>query len=113
MSFVFTFGYDHKSPDSGETLGRNYIEIDGDVESTRQVMLFLFNRDWAFQYPSKERAGVEKYRLTPVAWPHEVRHLNYTECGCPRYRIHYTAEGGNSRDLVTHAYDCVEPVRGD
>lgn len=64
--WIFTFGFGHVHPVTGESLANCYVVITGDVNTSREAMARLFGLKWANQYPSKEAAGVEKYRLRQV-----------------------------------------------
>jgi hypothetical protein len=67
---VFTFGYDHRHPDTDARLGYAYVRIPGDAELARARMLALFGREWAFDYDSERFAPlIERYRLVEVAPP--------------------------------------------
>jgi len=57
--WIFTFGFSHKYPNS-------YIIIYGTEKSSRDKMMQMFGREWAFQYETKEQAGVEKFNLNEV-----------------------------------------------
>jgi hypothetical protein len=61
--WIFTFGYDHVDPISGEPLRNCFVAITGTAESTRAVMLERFGQKWSNQYPTREAAGVKRYNL--------------------------------------------------
>lgn len=82
MTFIFTFGADHRHPRTGVSLGRCYIEVPGDIEQSRRIMHALFGRDWAFQYADKERAGVFKHDLRLLANPRLEALSQSPSCGC-------------------------------
>jgi hypothetical protein len=65
----FTFGFGHTHPTTGESLAKCYVVLEGDLNSTREVMAQHFGNKWATQYPSAERAGVEKYGLRRIELP--------------------------------------------
>lgn len=52
----FTFGL-------SSALSQYYVKLEGDYGDTRQEMFELFGRNWAFQYSSLDKFGVEKHRL--------------------------------------------------
>lgn len=56
QNWVFTFLY-------GSALKMYYAELYGTFDETRDEMFRLFGDKWAFQYPSKEEAGVDKFEL--------------------------------------------------
>ncbi len=66
--WVFTFGYDHVHPETGQSLANHYIVLLGDVNETRRYMNDFFDRKWAMQYPNEEAAGVEEYGLKPLGY---------------------------------------------
>ncbi len=59
QDWIFTFGYD--SP-----FGQCYIVIYGTYESAREKMFEKFSKKWAYQYESKEAAGVDSFGLTEI-----------------------------------------------
>lgn len=65
-NWIFTFGFGHTHPVTGESLSKRYVVIEGDVNQSRETMQQHFGLKWAQQYPTKEAAGVEKYGLTEV-----------------------------------------------
>jgi hypothetical protein len=71
QEWFFTFGFDHVHPVTGESLANCYTTIMGDIDQTRALMAERFGNKWAFQYPSREAAGVEKYGLKYVEYPDE------------------------------------------
>ena len=52
--FTFTQGRELKNP---------YIIFHGPFSSTRDRMVAIFGSSWAFQYSSRESAGVDRYNL--------------------------------------------------
>lgn len=65
-SWVFTFGFGHRHPATGERLANRYVKIDGDINETRDIMYRHFGNKWATQYPSEDAAGVEKYGMERI-----------------------------------------------
>lgn len=62
--FIFTFGLDHIHPLTGESLMGRFIAIRApDHETARAMMVGRFGTRWAFQYPSREAAKIEKYKM--------------------------------------------------
>jgi hypothetical protein len=57
--WYFTFGFGHAHPNG-------YSVIHGTIDSSREEMGRRWGQKWAFQYPSAESAGVEKYGLHEV-----------------------------------------------
>ena len=70
---IFTFGFGHKHPETGQSLGRMYVIIKGATgEHCRAEMMNRFGRKWAFEYRTPEDAGVERYdlkELPSAEWP--------------------------------------------
>ena len=61
---VFTFGFDHKHPATGQSLSGMYVEITApDHEAARAEMFAQFGRHWSMHYPSREAAGVDRFGL--------------------------------------------------
>lgn len=56
QAWVFTFSV------NSERL-YNFVELFGKYDETRKEMYKLFGDKWAFQYPSRLAAGVERYGL--------------------------------------------------
>jgi hypothetical protein len=68
--WTFTFGSDHTHPDTGQSLGHCYVQIEAaSREAAREEMARLFGAKWAFQYDSPEKAGATKYNLREVRLP--------------------------------------------
>lgn len=65
-TWIFTFGFGHAHPETGESLANCFVEIEGDIDSTREVMEAHFGNKWAFQYPTRQQAGVEKFKLKEI-----------------------------------------------
>jgi hypothetical protein len=56
QDWIFTFGCNHPH-------AQNYHVIHGTFEEARQKMVERFGTKWAFQYSSKEKAGVKEFKL--------------------------------------------------
>lgn len=64
-TWYFTFGFDHKDPVTGESRSDRYIEITAHTaEAAREAMFEHFGVRWAFQYPDKQSAGIDRWGLT-------------------------------------------------
>lgn len=50
--WVFTFGYGHTHPETGEPLDDKAIRFEGDYRHAREQMFSRFGIKWAFQYAS-------------------------------------------------------------
>ena len=60
VEFIFTFGIDHP-------LGRCYTVVRAATrDEARQRMFDVFGLRWAFQYDSREAAGVERWGLREI-----------------------------------------------
>lgn len=57
--YIFTFGFDHRYPGG-------YVKIEGNYGEARAEMVERYGVKWAFQYPSEEKAGVERFNLYEV-----------------------------------------------
>jgi hypothetical protein len=67
QSYIFTFGFAHVHPITGESLANCYVRVPGNIEESRDRMFAsIFGRTWGFQYPTEEAAGVEKWGLTEI-----------------------------------------------
>lgn len=64
--WVFTFGFGHTHPATGERLANCYVVIEGDIDETREIMQRHFGNAWAFQYPTEQEAGVERWDLRRI-----------------------------------------------
>lgn len=61
--YWFTFGSDHL----GGRGFRRYVVVHAPTsEAARDQMIARFQRNWAYQYDSAERAGVNKYGLIEI-----------------------------------------------
>lgn len=73
ITMVYTFGFGHKHPVTGESLANMYTVVSGESgEHCRAEMLNRFGRDWAFEYTTAEAAGVERFKLRELPqmeWP--------------------------------------------
>lgn len=68
--WIFTFGFDHTHPETGESLANCYVAIPNlNINESRELMEQRFGHKWAFQYPSRKAAGVEKWKLREVPMP--------------------------------------------
>jgi hypothetical protein len=69
---TFTFGSDHKHPVTGESLWKKYIQVPGDWNESRKIMLAVFGQGWSHQYSSPSEAGKDKYDMQEVVWSPEL-----------------------------------------
>ncbi len=50
--WIFTFGPDHKHPQTGNSLGKSYVRFTSMSEETARIRMFaVFGRNWASCYP--------------------------------------------------------------
>lgn len=68
---TFTFGFDHTHPLTGESLARHYIQVPGDGDQSREIMLAAFGQDWAMQYLSPEKLK-NADKMTELVWTPEL-----------------------------------------
>lgn len=61
--WIFTFGYGHAHPVTGEPLHDRFVRRRGTFMSARLEMLSLFGQKWSMQYRTEEDAGVERFHL--------------------------------------------------
>jgi hypothetical protein len=62
--YIITFGYNHKHPTTGESLGQRFFRIPhSDEFRARLRALRLFGKQWSHIYDSEDAAGVRKYGL--------------------------------------------------
>lgn len=57
--YIFTFGSNHTHPNG-------YVVIRGTLLSSREEMFRRYGPRWSMQYPDKEAAGVERWKLKEV-----------------------------------------------
>lgn len=73
VTHIFTFGHGHTHPVTGKSLADHYVAITAESSTLcRAEMLNRFGRNWAFEYPTRERAGVDRYNLIELPeseWP--------------------------------------------
>lgn len=69
MDWIFTFGFGHTHPQTGESLAHCYVRVPGDGAEARDKMIAAFGRKWAFQYASAEQAGVDRFELREIPMP--------------------------------------------
>lgn len=68
--WIFTFGPDNLHPVTGESLGRNFVRINGTCDGTRERMLSTFGRNWSSQYTEESgMAKVERWGWTEIPLP--------------------------------------------
>lgn len=84
---IFTFGFGHECK-CGRGLGGHYTVVEPDPEtgdSARDRMYKTWARKWAFEYPTKEDAGVERWGIKEVI-------TNFTDpTRCPCGQMDYAA----------------------
>jgi len=70
QDWIFTFGYDHVNPITGETLFKRFVKLRGTYVGARMEMVRRFGRRFAFQYPLDEAGRstgiIMKFKLTEL-----------------------------------------------
>ncbi|MGH9252717.1 MAG: hypothetical protein ACRD0W_24850 [Acidimicrobiales bacterium] len=79
MTWIFTFGFGQIDPKTGLSLANLFVEVELDpeaglaegVETARHRMIDRFGGgaqggNWAFDYPNREAAGVDRFRLHEI-----------------------------------------------
>jgi hypothetical protein len=51
--WIFTFGYGHVHPETGESLAERFVRIPGTYSDARREMARRFGMRWAFQYEAE------------------------------------------------------------
>lgn len=67
QTWIFTFGYGHHDPRSGESLARCYCRVWGTYLSAREDMIEMFGVKWSHQYPSEDDAGMDRFFMREVS----------------------------------------------
>ena len=71
--YIFTFGFGHHCR-CGARLANMYVRVEAEnYEQARKTMVAEWRTKWAFQYESKEEAGVEKFNLREVEEGHGLQ----------------------------------------
>lgn len=72
-SRVFTFGFGHHHPVTGQNLGKCYVKVAGNADLARaRIFASVFGRRWAFDYRDAETAGKNKFNLIEIELPDRV-----------------------------------------
>jgi len=58
--YIFTFGYGQPNENCFHAVRAK------DSNEARAEMVYRFGKKWAFQYDSREKAGVDRYNLTEI-----------------------------------------------
>lgn len=75
---VFTFGYGHVCPHTGQDLGDHYVTVIApDRSSARSLMNTAFGRMWAFEYDGIDDPRLADYR------DRMVEHARFELTGVP------------------------------
>jgi len=65
--WIFTFGFGHVHPLTGESLANRFVRIRAvNAEEARHEMVRRWGLKWAFQYDSEDKAGVARWNLKEV-----------------------------------------------
>lgn len=66
--WIFTFGFHHVHPETGERLRNRFVRIQApDSETARGQMVARFGLKWSHQYSTEGQAGVQEYGLTELS----------------------------------------------
>lgn len=66
-TWIFTFGYDHKHPVTGDSLEDSYVKVHAETwMQARERMCASFGNRWAFQYSNEDTAKVKQYNLREI-----------------------------------------------
>lgn len=66
ITWYFTFGCGQRHPRTRRPLNNHYTTAYGTYGETRERINAIFGNEWAFQYSSADKAGVDRYNLTYV-----------------------------------------------
>ena len=70
QDWIFTFGYDHVNPITGEILFKRFVKLNGTWTGTRTEMVRRFGARFASQYPLHEAGRttgiIMQYKLTEL-----------------------------------------------
>jgi hypothetical protein len=72
--WIFTFGPDHKHPQTGDSLGKSYVRFTSMSEDQARIRMFaVFGRNWASCYTYERGLELaEKYGLHEVYFAHAM-----------------------------------------
>lgn len=67
--WLFTFGFGHVDPRTGDSLANHYVVIEGDINESRDKMIERFGRQWAMQYRDNDETDemIAKYNLKELS----------------------------------------------
>ncbi len=72
QEWIFTFG-------CGHDLHKYYVSINDTEKQARERMVVSFGQHWACQYPSREEAGTETWKLKEIKFDDETSALSEHE----------------------------------
>lgn len=78
--WVFTFGFGHVDPKTGDPLGNCYVVIDGTFDEARATMRRHFGYQWSMQYANEHEAGVGIFALTRIDLPSDPAPERQLQC---------------------------------
>lgn len=68
--FIFTFGFSHKDPRTGDPLAGKFVRVAGNYTTARERMELSYGyTGWSMQYANEDLAGVEDHGLIEVPLP--------------------------------------------
>jgi hypothetical protein len=77
--WLFTFGFGHVHPTTGESLANRCVRFKGTYAQARGEMVRRFGIKWAFQYACDETLGRDYRELGPEDLPEPVERDNSGE----------------------------------
>lgn len=80
VGWVFTFGFGHVDPKTGDPLGNCYVVIDGTFDEARATMRRHFGYQWSMQYANEHEAGVGIFALTQIDLPSDHAPERMLQC---------------------------------
>ena len=67
QDWIFTFGYDHTHPVTGESLATRFVRVSAQTYvQARERMHESFGNRWSHQYESEYGAGVKRFNLKEI-----------------------------------------------
>lgn len=70
--WLFTFGFGHVHPETGESLANRCVRFDGSYQQARAEMVKRFGIKWAFQYACDAKLGRDPRELSPEELPEAI-----------------------------------------
>jgi hypothetical protein len=90
--WIFTFGFGHVHPLTGENLIGRFVRIGGTETQAHTAMCVLFGQKWAGRYKDEEAAGVHEYGLRELPIDDLAEHLLQGARTAIAYLLHASAK---------------------